>query len=395
MKEVIETVGDAVPMTKLCAALGFPRSTLYRRRQPVAAPPPESEQLRRSPRALSAAEKTTVREVLNSARFADLAPRQVYGTLLDEGEYYCSISSMYRILGEHDEVNERRQQRAHPTYTRPELLATAPNQVWSWDITWLRGPGKWQHYYLYVILDVFSRYVVGWLLAEEEAGYLAEQLIAATCRKQGIARDQLTLHADRGAPMTSQTVAQLLEELGVAKSHSRPHTSDDNPFSEAQFKTLKYRPDYPDRFDSLAQAHQWATGFFDWYNHQHRHSNLGLMTPATVHWGLDDQLTVQRQQVLRAAYAAHPERFVKGMPIPPQVPDAVWINPPLPATPVTTAATATHTEAIPALPGNPSGAQAASRVGGCLPTCAALDAAEHRTMLAGRCDCRNDPPAQG
>ena len=173
-------------------------------------------------------------------------------------------------------------------------------------------------------------------------------------------------------------------------SRSRPHTSDDNPFSEAQFKTLKYRPDYPDRFDSLAQAHQWATGFFAWYNHQHRHSNLGLMTPATVHWGLDDQLTLQRQQVLRAAYAAHPERFVKGMPIPPRVPDAVWINPPLPATPVTTAATATHTEAIPALPGNPSGAQAASRVGGCLPTCEALDAAEHRTILAERWDCRND-----
>ena len=315
MKDVIKAVGDAVPVNKMCDALGFPRSTLYRLRKPTS---PQVSQPRRSVRALSEPEKATVREVLNSERFADLAPRQVYGTLLDEGEYYCSVSSMYRILGEHDEVNERRQQRTHPTYTRPELLATAPNQVWSWDITWLRGPGKWQHFYLYVILDVFSRYVVGWLLAEEEAGYLAEQLIAETCRKQGIQRDQLTLHADRGAPMTSQTVAQLLEELGVAKSHSRPHTSDDNPFSEAQFKTLKYRPDYPDRFDSLAQAHQWATGFFDWYNNQHRHSNLGLMTPATVHWGLDDQLTVQRQQVLRAAYAAHPERFVKGMPIPPQ-----------------------------------------------------------------------------
>jgi len=391
MKEVIASMGDTVPVKQLCAALGFPRSTLYRRRQPAAAPAPVQEP-RQSPRALSATEKVTVREVLNSERFADLAPRQVYGTLLDEGEYYCSISTMYRILGEQGEVNERRQLRTHPTYTRPELLATAPNQVWSWDITWLRGPGKWQHFYLYVILDIFSRYVVGWLLAEEEAGALAEQLIAETCRKQGIQRDQLTLHADRGAPMTAQTVAQLLEELGVTKSHSRPHTSDDNPFSEAQFKTLKYRPDYPERFESLAHAHQWAMVFFDWYNNEHRHSSLGLMTPAAVHWGLDHQLTLQRQQVLQAAYAAHPERFVKGLPKPPQVPEAVWINPPLPASSLAAAETATQTEAIPALTGESSGAQAGSRVGGCWPTCAALDAAEHRNMIARRWDCRNDPP---
>ena len=391
MKEVIASMGDTVPVKQLCAALGFPRSTLYRLRQPAAAPAPVQEP-RRSPRALSATEKVTVREVLNSERFADLAPRQVYGTLLDEGEYYCSISTMYRILGEQGEVNERRQLRTHPTYTRPELLATAPNQVWSWDITWLRGPGKWQHFYLYVILDIFSRYVVGWLLAEEEAGALAEQLIAETCRKQGIQRDQLTLHADRGAPMTAQTVAQLLEELGVTKSHSRPHTSDDNPFSEAQFKTLKYRPDYPERFESLAHAHQWAMVFFDWYNNEHRHSSLGLMTPAAVHWGLDHQLTLQRQQVLQAAYAAHPERFVKGLPKPPQVPEAVWINPPLPASSLAAAETATQTAAIPALTGESSGAQAGSRVGGCWPTCAALDAAEHRNMIARRWDCRNDPP---
>ena len=389
MKEVIEGMGNAVPVNKLCAALGFPRSTFYRLQQPTATPAPAQE-LRRSPRALSSAEKATVREVLNSERFVDQAPRQVYGTLLDEGEYYCSISTMYRILAEHDEVNERRAQRTHPTYTRPELLATAPNQVWSWDITWLRGPGKWQHFYLYVILDIFSRYVVGWLLAEEEAGALAERLIAETCRKQGIERDQLTLHADRGAPMTAQTVAQLLEDLGVNKSHSRPHTSDDNPFSEAQFKTLKYRPDYPERFASLAQAHQWATAFFDWYNNEHRHSSLGLMTPAAVHWGLDHQLTQQRQQVLQAAYAVHPERFVNGLPKPPQVPAAVWINPPLPASSPAAAETATQTEAIPALPGASSGAQAGSRVGGGLPTCAALDAAEHRDMIARRWDCRND-----
>jgi putative transposase len=349
MKAVIEGMGDTVPVNKLCATLGFPRSTLYRLRHPAAATPARLQEPRSSPRALSATEKTTVREVLNSERFADLAPRQVYGTLLDEGEYYCSISTMYRILGEQGEVNERRQQRTHPTYTRPELLATGPNQVWSWDITWLRGPGKWQHFYLYVILDIFSRYVVGWLLAEVEAADLAEQLIGETCRKQGIQRDQLTLHADRGAPMTAQAVAQLLEELGVTKSHSRPHTSDDNPFSEAQFKTLKYRPDYPERFESLADAREWVTAFFDWYNNEHRHSSLGLMTPAAVHWGLDRRLTLQRQQVLQTAYAAHPERFVKGLPKPPQ------------------------TEAIPALTGEPSGTEAESRVGGCLPTCVALD----------------------
>ena len=393
MKEVIAQVADRVSVKQLCAALGFPRSTFYRLHGSslgaVATPTP-TRQVRRSPRALSTAEKATVRAVLNSERFADLAPRQVYATLLDEGEYHCSISTMYRILAEHGEVHERRAQRRHPTYTRPELLATAPNQVWSWDITWLRGPGPWQHFYLYVILDIFSRYVVGWLLAEEESAHLAEHLIAQTCRKQGIQRDQLTLHADRGAPMTAQTVAQLLAQMGVTKSHARPHTADDNPFSEAHFKTLKYRPDYPARFASLAQAHQWATGFFTWYNHAHRHSRLGLMTPAAVHGGLDHQLTQQRQQRLRAAYAAHPERFVNGLPKPPQVPDAVWINPPRPTPAPTAGETATQTAGIPALTGDTSGAQAGSRVGGCLPTCAALDAAQHRDRLACCWDCRND-----
>jgi putative transposase len=300
---------------------------------------------------------------------------------------FDAASTMYRILGEQGEVNERRQQRTHPTCTRPELLATGPNQVWSWDITWLRGPGKWQHFYLYVILDIFSRYVVGWLLADVEAADLAEQLIGETCCKQGIQRDQLTLHADRGAPMTAQAVAQLLEKLGVTKSHSRPHTSDDNPFSEAQFKTLKYRPDYPERFESLADAREWVTAFFD------RHSSLGLMTPAAVYWGLDRQLTLQRQQVLQTAYATHPERFVKGLPKPPQVPEAVWINPPLAANPVATTETAPQTEAILALTSEPSVAEAGSRVGGCLPTCVALDPAEHRTTIAGRWDGRHDTSA--
>lgn len=269
-----------------------------------------------------------MRDVLNSERFQDSTPRQVYATLLDEGVYYCHWRSMYRILEEHGEVRERRQQRRHPVYKKPELLATAPNQVWSWDITCLKGPVKWSYYYLYVVLDIFSRYVVGWLLAERESEALARHLIAETCRKQQIHKAQLTLHADRGSPMIAKSMAQMLDDLGVDKSHSRPHTSDDNPFSEAQFKTMKYRPDYPERFGSLQEAQCWARPFFDWYNNEHRHTSLALMTPAMVHYGLADQVTQQRQQVLHAAYLRHPERFVKGAPISPQLPPAVWINPP-------------------------------------------------------------------
>jgi putative transposase len=313
-------------MTRVCQVFDLPRSTLYRLRQPAT---PKATSRSHSSRGLTPEERTTVLELLNSERFCNLAPRQVYAILLDEDKYYCSISTMYRILNEHNEVKERRRQRVHPHYVRPELLATAPNQVWSWDITWLKGPHKWQFFYLYVILDIFSRYVTGWMVAEEESGELAQQLILESCRKQAIQREQLTLHADRGAPMKSQTVAQLLESLAVAKSHSRPYTSNDNPFSEAQFKTLKNRPDYPQRFETIEQARIWSRRFVDWYNHQHRHSGLGLMTPATVHAGLADQLSTQRQQVLQAAYETHPQRFVAGMPTPPQVPDAVWINPPV------------------------------------------------------------------
>ena len=387
MKEAVASLKGRVPTTRACQALRFSRSTLYRLQKPQAHKPKPA---RRSPRALGVEEKAKVREVLNSERFVDLSPRQVYGTLLDEGTYHCSISSMYRILNEHEEVKERRRQRVHPQYKRPELLATGPNQVWSWDITWLKGSSKWQFFYLYVILDIFSRYVTGWMLAEQESGDLAEQLIAETCRKQEIEREQLTLHADRGAPMTSQTVAQLLEDLGVAKSHSRPHTSDDNPFSEAQFKTLKYRPDYPQRFDDLKHARVWAASFFDWYNHQHRHSSLGLMTPATVHFGLADQLTAQRQQVLQAAYAAHPERFVKGMPMPPRVPEAVWINPPQ-AESTILIETDNQTEAIPAIIGELNGAQTVSRVD-VFATCEALDAGEHRAIIPCGWDGRNNLP---
>jgi putative transposase len=252
----------------------------------------------------------------------------VYAALLDEGSYHCSISTMYRILQENDEVRERRNQRQHPAYAKPQLLATKPNQLWSWDITKLRGPVTWQLYYLYVVLDVFSRLVVGWIIADRESGELAEQLITATFHKQGVAEQQLTLHADRGSPMTSKTVAQLLIDLGVGKSHARPHTPNDNPFSEAQFKTMKYRPDYPARFGSIVEARRWSHAFFHWYNEAHRHSRLGLMTPEAVHYGHAAALTAQRQVTLEVAYEVHPDRFVKGLPQPPKVPTEVWINPP-------------------------------------------------------------------
>jgi putative transposase len=235
---------------------------------------------------------------------------------------------MYRILEEYEEVRERRNQLRHPVYSKPELLATGPNQLWSWDITKLKGPAKWTYYYLYTILDVFSRYVVGWLIAEGESSGLAQELIRAICQKQGIEPGQLILHADRGSSMNSKPVALLLADLGVTKSHSRPHVSNDNPYSEAQFKTMKYRPDYPERFGSLQDARLWARLFFRWYNHEHHHTAIGMMTPATVHYGRAPEVTEQRRQVLVAAYAAHPERFVRGKPQPPLLPEEVWINKP-------------------------------------------------------------------
>jgi putative transposase len=279
-------------------------------------------------RALTGDERETVRQVLNSERFQDCSPRQVYAQLLEEGVYYCDWRTMYRILAEHGEVRERRNQLQHPAYAKPELLATGPNQVWSWDITRLKGPEKWRYYYLYVTLDIFSRYVVSWLVAPQESEELGRQLIAAAYAHQGIAPGQLTVHADRGGPMKAKTMAQMLSDLGVTKSHARPHTSNDNPFSEAQFKTMKYRPDFPDRFGSIQDAREWCRAFFRWYNHQHHHSGLALMRPVTVHHGRAQEVSSQRQQVLSQAYARHPERFVRGAPTAPQLPIAVWINPP-------------------------------------------------------------------
>lgn len=267
-------------------------------------------------------------DLLTSERFADDAPRQIWATLLDEGKYYCSVSTLYRILRAECGVRERRDQLRHPVYAKPELLATRPNHVWSWDITKLLGPAKWTYFYLYVILDIFSRYVVGWTVAYRETALLAQQLISETCDKQLISAGQLTVHADRGSSMKSTLVAQLLADLGVTKTHSRPYVSDDNPFSESQFRTMKYRPEFPDRFGSIQDARSFCRRFFDWYNTQHRHSGIGLHTPHSVHYGLALALNEARRQTLIAAHAAHPERFVSKPPEPPTLPGEVWINPP-------------------------------------------------------------------
>ncbi len=314
----------------VCRAIGLSRATWYRLQTPAVAGPsrPPEAPARRSPRRLSEAEERRVLDALHEPRFADQAPAEVYASLLDEGRYLGSIRTLYRVLHRHAEVRERRALTMRPNYQRPELLATRPNQLWSWDITKLRGPGKWTYYYLYVILDVFSRYVVGWMVATKESAALAEEFIAETCRRQGIEPGQLTLHADRGSSMTSRTVAQKLCDLGVEKTHSRPHVSDDNPYSEAQFKTLKYRPDFPDRFGALEDARGFCGPFFDWYNHDHHHAGLALLTPADVHHGRTGERLAARDVVLAAAYAEHHERFVRGRPRAPRAPTAAWINPP-------------------------------------------------------------------
>ena len=322
-----EQLAQTIGVQAACAALAVPRSSLYRIRKPH----PEISSPIIFPRALSLAEKEKVRQELNSERFQDCAPREVYATLIDEGHYLCSWRSMYRILDENEEVRERRNQLCHPNYVKPELLATGPNQLWSWDITKLLGPAKWTYYYLYTILDVFSRYVVGWMIAERESATLAQELISETCARQGIQPAQLTIHADRGSSMTSKSVALLMADLGVTKSHSRPHVSNDNPYSEAQFKTLKYRPDYPCRFGCLFDARAWAKIFFGGYNQEHHHSGLALLTPAEVHYHRAETVLQKRQEVLQAAYQKNPQRFVKGLPVPEQLQKAVWINPPKPA----------------------------------------------------------------
>lgn len=279
--------------------------------------------------------------VLHEDRFVDKAPREIFAALLDEDIYLCSISTMYRILREHDEVRERRNVLRHPSYAKPELLATAPNQVWSWDITKLKGPEKWTYYYLYVIIDIFSRYAVGWMIATKENGTLAKEFISETCARQEISPDNLVIHSDRGSPMTSKAVAFLMADLGVTKSLSRPHVSNDNPYSESQFKTLKYQPTFPEKFGSIVDARAYCKQFIDWYNDDHYHSGIALMTPAAVHYGTAKKLNRGRQKVLSLAYMKNPERFVRGRPKTLQLPEAAWINPPKPvqADPVISATT--------------------------------------------------------
>jgi putative transposase len=325
--KAVEELTSVVGTGAACRSLGVARATVYRHRRPTPAKGP-SVPRPRPPRALSDQERRQVLDALHSEPFVDKAPAEVYATLLDQGTYLCSIRTMYRILHDAKQVRERRNQLRHPTYQKPQLVATAPNQVWSWDITKLLGPAKWTYFYLYVILDIFSRFVVGWMLAHRESAALAGRLIRETILKQGIAQDQLTIHSDRGPSMSSRTVAQLLATLGVTKSQSRPHVSNDNPFSESQFKTLKYRPEFPDRFGSFDGALEFCGPFFHWHNFEHYHWGLGLLTPATVHLGLADQVLEARKQVLEAAYAAHSERFVHQLPKPLPLPQAVWINPP-------------------------------------------------------------------
>jgi putative transposase len=324
VRQLVPTVG----VESACEALGVARASFYR--QPVFGPAlPATAILRPAPaRALGAEERETVRAVLNSPRFQDCAPAAIQATLLDEGQYLCSTRTMYRLLEQDGATRERRDQLTHPAYQKPELLSTMPNQLWSWDITKLRGPAKWTYFYLYVILDVFSRYVVGWMVALREGAELAKMLIEETCQKQNIQPGQLSLHADRGAPMRAKPVLFLLADLGVTKTHSRPYTSNDNPYSESHFRTMKYRPEFPDRFGCIQDSRDFCQRFFAWYNDEHRHSGIGMMTPAVVHYGLAPEVRQNRQRVLDAAFAAHPDRFVRRPPVPLPLPKEVWINKP-------------------------------------------------------------------
>jgi putative transposase len=331
--DAVTHLAPTVGVVDACEFLGVARASFYRERPPLGppaspAPEPVLSELSAPARSLSRDERAGVLAVLHDQRFQDRSPAAVQATLLDEGQYLCSARTMYRLLEQAGESRERRDQLVHPAYQRPELLATAPNQLWSWDITKLLGPAKWTYFYLYVILDVFSRYVVGWMVAPRESAELAKHLIEETIRKQEISAGQLTIHADRGRVMTSKPVAFLMADLGVTKTHSRPYVSDDNPYSESQFRTMKYRPEFPDRFGCIQDARAFCQQFFQWYNEEHRHSGLGLLTPAVVHSGQAPAVLAARQVVLDAAYQAHPDRFVRRPPKPLPLPSEVWINKP-------------------------------------------------------------------
>src|SRR5256712_850951 len=326
----VTELASEVGTSAACQALCMPRPSYYRDRGKISFPA-ETASRPTPPRALRPVERETVLSRLHEERFQDRSPAAVYATLLDEGEYLCSIRTMYRLLERRGESRERRDQLLHPPYQKPELLATAPNQLWSWDITKLLGAAKWTYFYLYVILDVFSRYITGWMVTYRESAELAKRLIEESCKKQRILPGQLTLHADRGTSMRSKPVAFLLADLGVTKTHSRPHVSDDNPYSESQFRTLKYRPEFPDRFGCIQDSRAFCQSFFRWYNEEHRHSGVGLLTPAMVHYGQAENVLRQRQNVLDVAYQRHTERFVRSAVKPPAVLSEVWINKPTPA----------------------------------------------------------------
>ena len=330
--EAIEELTPVIGVQAACAAVGEPRARHYRRHRKSPAPAKPERVATPQPRALSEVERKEIHRVLDSEEHIDEAPATVYAKLLDQGVYLGSVSTMYRILREHGEVGDRRRHATHPARVKPELVASKPNEVYSWDITKLLGPAKWTYFYLYVIIDIYSRYVPGWMLARAERASLAEALMAETIEKQGIQAGELTIHSDRGSPMIAKPVAHLLADLGVTKSHSRPHVSNDNPYSESQFRTLKYRPDFPRSFGSFEDAHAHCARFFAWYNDEHRHSGIGFHTPADVHYGRAELIREQRGQVLQAAYGVHPERFVRKVPTPPELPTVAWINRPEEAT---------------------------------------------------------------
>lgn len=307
-----------------CFALGASRARYYRARKPRPTPKPRPKPAR----ALSDVERSRVLSTLNSDEFMDKAPAQIFAKLLEDGMYVCSTRTMYRVLAANDQVRERRAQRQHPAYTKPQLVATAPNQVWSWDTTKLPGPTKGTYFTLYLILDLFSRYIIGWQVATRESATVAQQLIDACCKQQRVMHGQLTIHADRGSPMTAKSTALLYVDLGIAKSHSRPHTSNDNPYSESNFRTLKYRPDMPKQLGSLEHARQVVRSLVDWYNNEHYHVGLALLHPVDVHYDRATDIVAARQRVLDAVYARSPERFVNGRPVQKTPPAAAWINPP-------------------------------------------------------------------
>ncbi len=324
MTPFVLELAPVVGLVAACAALAVSRATFYRHQKPAATRGARPA----SHRALPPDERAQVLALLNSERFADKAPAQVYADLLDDEKRLCSVRTMYRILAASGEVRERRDQLRHPHYAKPELVATGPNQVWSWDLTKLQGPEKWTYFYLYVVLDIFSRYVVGWMVAERESAALGQDVVRTACERHGVEPGQLVVHADRGSPMVAKSTALLYADLGIGKSHSRPHVSNDNPFSEAHFKTLKYRPEMPDRLGSIQHARGVVGPLLRWYNDEHKHSSLALLTPADVHYGRVDAIIEARQRVLDAAYAANPERFVRGRPTHRRPPAAAWINPP-------------------------------------------------------------------